>query len=79
MHKNKYDKLCKSNENITIEWKMIDEKTKKTYIKLNETIRNKGMKGRNMMRKGLAAFLTGIMTVKNTLTAGTPVLRLGQF
>ena len=42
---------------------MIDEKTKKTYIKLNETIRNKGMKGRNMMRKGLAAFLTGIMTV----------------
>ena len=41
MHKNKYNKLCKTNEKITIEWKMIDEKTKKTYIGFNETIRNK--------------------------------------
>ena len=63
MHKNKYNKLCKTNEKITIEWKMIDEKTIKTYIGFNETIRKKWMKGRNMMKRGLAAFLTGIMTV----------------
>ena len=63
MHKNKYNKLCKTNEKITIEWKMIDEKTIKTYIEFNETIRKKWMKGRNMMKRGLAAFLTGIMTV----------------
>ena len=42
---------------------MIDEKTIKTYIGFNETIRKKWMKGRNMMKRGLAAFLTGIMTV----------------
>ena len=42
MHKNKSNKLCKSNENIRSKWKMIDGKTKKTYIELNETIRNKG-------------------------------------
>lgn len=41
MHKNKYNKLCKTNEKIMIEWKMIDEKKKKSYIELNETIRNK--------------------------------------
>ena len=29
MHKNKYNKLCKTNEKIMIEWKMIDEKKKK--------------------------------------------------
>ena len=58
MHKNKYNKLCKTNEKITIEWKMIDEKTIKTYIGFNETIRKKWMKGRNMMKRGLAAFLT---------------------
>lgn len=29
MHKNKYNKLCKTNEKITIEWKMIDEKNNK--------------------------------------------------
>ena len=43
--------------------KLIDDKIKKTYIKLNETIRNKYEKGRKMMKRGLAAFLTGIMTV----------------
>ena len=41
---------------------MIDGKLKKTYIKFNETMRNK-MKGRKMMKRGLATFLTGIMTV----------------
>ena len=41
MHKNKNNKLCKINENTRGEWKMIDGKTKKTYIELNETIRNK--------------------------------------
>ena len=41
MHKNKSNKLCKSNENIRSKWKMIDGKTKKTYIELNETMRNK--------------------------------------
>ena len=41
MHKNKNNKLCKINENTRGEWKMIDGKTKKTYIELNETMRNK--------------------------------------
>ena len=41
MCKNKNNKLCKSNENIRSKWKMIDGKTKKTYIELNETMRNK--------------------------------------
>ena len=41
MNKNKNNKLCKINENTRGEWKMIDGKTKKTYIEHNETIRNK--------------------------------------
>ena len=49
---------------------MIDEKTIKTYIGFNETIRKKWMKGRNMMKRGLAAFLTGIMTVPSLCREG---------
>ena len=47
---------------------MIDGKLKKTYIKFNETMRNK-MKGRKMMKRGLETFLTGIMIV-TLVTAG---------
>lgn len=79
MHKNKYNKLCKTNEKITIEWKMIDEKTIKTYIGFNETIRKKWMKGRNMMKRGLAAFLTGIMTVTLMVEKEIVILLFLQF
>ena len=47
---------------------MIDGKLKKTYINFNETMRNK-IKGRKMMKRGRATFLTGIMIV-TLVTAG---------
>lgn len=50
MHKNKCNKLCRSNKNIRSYGKKIDEKIKKTYTESNETIRNKQMKGRNMIK-----------------------------
>ena len=52
MHKNKFNKLCRSNKNIRSYGKKIDEKIKKTYTESNETIRNKQMKGRNMIKRG---------------------------
>jgi len=31
MHKNKYNKLCKTNEKIMIEWKMLTKKKNVVY------------------------------------------------
>ena len=41
---------------------MIDEEIKKAYSKVTKQYETK-MKGRKMMKRGLATFLTGIMTV----------------
>ena len=73
MHKNKYNKLCKTNEKITIEWKMIDEKTKKTYIWFNETIRNKRDK-----RKRYDEKRTGSISNRNSLLVHAEILRLSD-
>ena len=59
-----FSHLAKTDQNVI--GKMIDVKTKKTYIELNETMRNKWDERKKYDEK-------------NTLTAGTPVLRLGQF
>ena len=52
MHKKELSKMCKTNKNIRSYGKKIDEKIKKTYTESNETIRNKQMKGRNMIKRG---------------------------
>lgn len=45
MHKNKYNKLCKTNEKIMIEWKMIDEKKKSRILSLTKQYETNKRKG----------------------------------